>query len=104
MKKFTRYLARTLAILIVGFFAIFILEGFSPGFNWQDALSHLLLTVVILGITIVAWKWPRIGGWFFVILGGYYLLMILKDQWTNGLIIGLIPIITGILFLTDDKK
>ncbi|MDD5639566.1 MAG: hypothetical protein PHR47_02045 [Candidatus Pacebacteria bacterium] len=103
MKKIIYYLSRTLAVLIVGFFALFILEGFSPDFGWQDGLMHALLTVVILGITIVAWKWPKIGGWFFVALGTYYLVFSFRE-WQSGLIIGIIPLFTGILFLVEGFK
>jgi len=53
MKKFIYYLPRILSILIVVFLAMFILEGFSPGFGWQDFLVHLLMTLSALGATIL---------------------------------------------------
>ncbi|MFA5080347.1 MAG: hypothetical protein WC472_01845 [Candidatus Paceibacterota bacterium] len=104
MKKIIYYLSRTLAVLIVGFFALFILEGFSPDFGWQSSLMHALVTFVILGITIIAWKWPKIGGWFFVALGVYYLAVSFNNEWQSGLIIGIIPLFTGILFLVEGFK
>ncbi len=104
MEKFIYFLPRVLSILIVSFFAVFILEGFSPEFGWQDSLMHLLVALIALGAAIVAWKWPKIGGWIFVLLGLKYLLMIFNSQWWNGLIIGGIPLSTGILFLVEGFK
>lgn len=101
MKKFIYYLPRILTILIVVFMAIFILEGFSPGFGWQDSLMHLLMTLIALGATILAWKRPKIGGWIFVLLGLKYLLLIFRQQWWNGIIVGGILLLTGILFLME---
>jgi type II secretory pathway component PulF len=102
MKKIIYYLPRALAILIVAFLSIFILEGFGPEYGWQDSLMHLLVALIALGAAIAAWKWPKIGGWIFVLLGLKYLLIIFTPQglW-NGAIIGGIPLITGILFLIE---
>jgi hypothetical protein len=83
---------------------MFILEGFSPGFGWQDSLMHLLMALIALGATIVAWKWPKIGGWIFILLGLKLLLMIFNEQswsWINVMIIGGIPLLTAILFLIE---
>ena len=107
MEKFLYYFPRVLSILIVCFFAIFILEGFSPDFGWQDSIMHLIVALIALGITILAWKKPKIGGWFFIIFGVWYLFSIFNSGWYGGLIIGGIPLIAGILFLIQgfkDKK
>ncbi|MCK9578498.1 hypothetical protein M0R01_03335 [bacterium] len=105
MNKIIYYSSRILSIVIVGFFALFILEGFSPEFTWQDSLSHLVITLVVLGATIVAWKKPVIGCWFFIILGLYYLIFIsAPQQYWQGILIGGIPLLTGILFLIEATK
>jgi len=102
MKKFIYYLSRILAILIVAFLAMFILEGFSPEFGWQDSLYHLIITLIVLGGTILAWKRPKIGGWIFILLGLLvYLNMIFRPQWWGVIIIGGILLLTGILFLME---
>jgi len=102
MKKFIYYLPRILAILIVAFLAPFILEGFGPEFGWQDSLYHLIITLIVLGATILAWKRSKIGGWIFILLGLLiYLNLIFRQQWWGGIIIGGIPLLTGILFLTE---
>lgn len=104
MKTFIYYLPRTLSMLIVLFFAMFILEGFSPDFGWQDSLAHLILTLVFLAVTIVAWKWPGIGGWIFAAAGIFYLYDNFNLQRPDILIIGGIPLITGILFLAEGLR
>lgn len=101
MKKIIYYLPRILSILIVAFLAMFILEGFSPGFSWQDSLMHLLMTFSALGATILAWKRLKFGGWIFVLLGLTYLLLSFRQQWWDGIIIGGVPLLTGILFLAE---
>ena len=104
MKKFISYLQRVLAILIVVFFALFILEGFGPDFGWQASVMHAVLALVALAATIVAWKWPKIGGWIFVAFGIYYFLMIFRSQEWNSSFVGGIPLLTGILFLIEGFK
>jgi hypothetical protein len=54
---------------------------------------HLLVALVALGATIAAWKWPKIGGWVFVLFGLRFLLpMALYAQPWSGLIIGGVPL------------
>lgn len=74
MEKFIYYLPRALAILIVALLSIFILEGFGPEYGWQDSLMHLLVALVALGAAIAAWKWPKIGGWVFVLFASAFRL------------------------------
>ncbi len=104
MKKFIYYLPRISAILIVAFLTIFILEGFSPGFGWQDSLMHLLMVLIALGATILTWKRPQIGGWIFVLLGFKYLLLIFRQFWWGSIIIGGILLLISILFLIEGFK
>lgn len=100
MKKITHYLPRVLAVLIVLFFGVFILEGFGPGFGWQDLISHLLPTLIVLAITIMAWKRPKIGGWLFIGMGVFAGLFFHPFIF-NGLAFGGVFALTGILFLAD---
>lgn len=101
MKKFLFWLPRVLAILIVIFFALFILEGFGPDFGWQASAAHAVVALIALGATILAWKRPQVGGWLFVAFGIYYLSMAFNSwEWT-GLLVGGVPLLTGILFLVE---
>ncbi len=104
MKKVIFYLPRILSILIVAFFAMFILEGFGPDFGWQDSVAHLAITLIILIITIIAWRWPKIGGWIFIFLGLRFFPSIFSSNWPTGLFVGGVPLIIGILFLIEGFK
>lgn len=104
MKKFIYYLPRVLAIMTFAFFAIFILEGFSPDFGWQDSLSHALVALLVLISTVVAWKWPKIGGWIFVLFGLKFASAIFSQEWLSGLVIGGVPLLTGTLFLVEGYR
>jgi hypothetical protein len=35
---------------------------------------HLLVALVALGAAIAAWKWPKIGGWVFVLFASAFRL------------------------------
>ena len=104
MKNFLYYVPRALAIIIVAFFGIFILEGFSPQFGWMDSFMHLMLALAALGATIIAWKKPKIGCWIFILFGAWFLITNFDNHWRDGLIIGGVPLLTGILFLIEGFK
>lgn len=104
MNKSIFYLPRILAIIIVAFLAIFVWEVLGSEFNWQNAVGPLLLLLIVLVFAIVAWKWPKVGGWFFVLMGCYYLFLIFQSQWWGGVVIGGLPLLTGILFLVEGFK
>jgi len=101
MQKFLYVLPRALAILMVGFTAIFILEGFSPEFSIGDALSHAVLTFVIAVATAVAWKWPKYGGWIFFLIAFPFMTPLLRGDFEGASMIGLVPLLTGILFIRE---
>lgn len=100
MKKIIYYLPRIITVLIVAFFAMFIFEGFSPEFKWQDSMFHLITALIVLAITIMAWKLPKVGGVVFVVLGLFLCFFIHPLLW-NGIIIGGATLITGFLFLIN---
>ncbi len=104
MMKYLKYFSRSLSVVIVGFFALFIAEGFGPEFGWQDSLSHAVMALVVLAFTILAWKKPAYGGWVFVAVGVLYELSVIRAGWYGGLFLGLVPIITGSAFLFESYK
>jgi hypothetical protein len=86
------------------FFAIFILEGFSPSFSWQSALIHLIMTIFVAGISFLAWKKPRYGGICFIILGLLYTVNFSGSGITLAKsVILAFPIITGVLFILQSQ-
>lgn len=101
--KILYWAPRILSILIITFFALFILEGFSPGFGWRDSVMALLITLVAIVATVISWKRPNIGGWLFILFGIFWVIM-LHTRLLNCLVIGGMPIITGILFLLEKNN
>lgn len=103
MKKIIHYLPRILSALLVVFFGLFILEGFDPSFHWQDSVMHLIITLIVLIPTIIAWKNPRVGGWLFVLLG-ILAMFFVRPPVYNGLIFGGVFFLTSALFIADGRK
>lgn len=84
------------------FLSMFILEGIGPDFGWMDSLMHGLVALVAFIATVVAWKWPKIGGWIFVLAGIKFLLPSFWNakSWLDWALSS-IPICIGILFLLE---
>jgi len=103
MKKLIHYTPRILTALLTLFFALFILEGFSNGFNPVDFWPNLIVTIFMASITYTAWKHPKIGGSIFVVLGIFFVLFF-HGSLLIGLLIGGITSMSGVLFLVDDYE
>lgn len=97
MPKLLTYAARTLAVLTTAFFAVFILEGFGPDFTWRDSAMHLLVALVVLAATVLAWKRPKAGGSMFLALGVGW-LSLLGLTATAAVVAG-VHLLAGVLFL-----
>jgi hypothetical protein len=102
MAKVAYYLPRIIAILCVLLASVFIAEGLAPGFSLIDAVMHLAIALVVLAATVVAWKWPKIGGWLFLLLGlAVFNLNYQRGNAIVGLIAGGVPFLAGVLFLVE---
>ena len=99
MKKIAFYLPRILVLILAAFFGIFIIEDLGSGFFLWDTAMHSTATIIILAATIVAWKWPKIGGWIFVAMGIFFCFFFHPFLW--GLNLGLVPLAIGMLFLAE---
>ncbi|MFA5030972.1 MAG: hypothetical protein WC495_05285 [Patescibacteria group bacterium] len=88
MKKFLYWAPRILSILLVVFISLFSLDIFDGSYiGWEIVLGfviHLLPVFVAIMFIIIAWKWEKIGGSLFILLGiafvfigGYELIAIL---------------------------
>jgi hypothetical protein len=102
MAKPVYFIPRILSVLFVMLAAAFIAEGFTPAFNWGDSLMHLAITLVVVAATIVAWRWPKFGGWFWLLIGlSVWELNIRRGNVGPALIVGGLPFLTGVLFLIE---
>lgn len=107
--KFLYWTPRILSILFILFLALFSLDVISPelGF-WQIAaglLIHNLPAIVLLIVTMVAWRHEWVGGVVFILAGLGYSAMVLSGEvpWYTALSWSLIiagpAVLLGILFL-----
>ncbi len=109
---------RVLCILAILFVSLFALDSFQEGLSiWQQLgifLMHLIPSFVLIVLLLIAWKWEKIGGIIFMIIGIGFSPFIFKhnynmnhDVWMS---IGIISIITipfivvGILFVISHYK
>ncbi|MFA7654101.1 MAG: hypothetical protein WCX97_03615 [Candidatus Magasanikbacteria bacterium] len=101
MKKFLYYFPRALSIILVGFFALFIAEGFDPEFGWQSGAAHAVLALVVGLLVVFTWRHPKVGGWVFVAMGVWHWWSVVRAGWYSGLFLGSVPILIGVLFLVE---
>lgn len=97
---------RVLGILTAIFVSIFSLDVFGAGYNfWQTVIAlamHLIPTLVIVIILLIAWRWERIGGFLFIALGVLYVLLFWDPtRWPAYLLISGPLFLVGILFILD---
>jgi len=106
MKKFLYWLPRILSILFICFLTLFSLDVFEIDAPWYQLLLgflvHSIPSIVLGGVTILAWKKPKIGGWFFVAAG--LALAILTRFNLMSVTIYVPPVLVGALYLLSVEK
>jgi hypothetical protein len=107
-EKILLWVPRILAICFIIFMSVFALDVFGEYKFPQVLLAllmHLIPALVLIGITVLAWKKPFIGGIVFLVLAGIFTIFfkLYKDP-ISFLIIGIPTIITGILFILNRKQ
>jgi len=107
MKKFLYWAPRILSISLAVFISIFALDVFDGEYSgWRLALAfiiHLLPTIVTAIFIAIAWKWEKIGGWFFLGLGLAF-IYIGGFEPMAIFIVTLPLLITGAMFLLHHYK
>lgn len=100
MNKILYWLPRVLGIGFILFISMFSLDVFSEYSGWAIVLPlvmHLLPSLLLLGVVILASKNEVLGGWLFVAAG--VLLFALSDF--ESIIVSLPAIAIGALFLAS---
>lgn len=103
-RRWLSWLARTLAISFALLISLIALDVFSMGLSPGDALLalliHLIPTLIILLVLLVAWRWEGIGGLLFIVLGFAYVgaTWSVDRIWVYALISGPLLLI-GLLFV-----
>lgn len=99
-----------MSILFIIFVSLFALDVFGEGLTWWQAIAalliHLIPSYVLVGVTVLAWKKPLIGGLLFVAVG--LILSWGTDNLYQSVILIVPPIFTGLMFeldyfIRDDK-
>jgi hypothetical protein len=112
------WLPRIVAILAILFISLFAMDSFSPDLTPGKQLLgfaiHLIPSIILLIILVVAWKWEIIGGIIFIVIGaGLSPFIFSKNFQVNHsvwmsiiVILGItIPlIVVGILFIISYFK
>jgi len=118
MKTSTRifhWLPRVICILAILFVSIFAADAFAPGLTiWQQLgafFIHLIPSFILVAFLILSWKWEKIGGVIFILLGLGLSPFIFQHNYgmnqSIGMSLGIILMITfpffivGILFIVS---
>ena len=121
MKTSTKVLiwtARILFILVILLISLFALDSFSPERSfWQNTaafLVHLIPSIILLAVLIIAWKWEKIGGIIVVFVGlaaGIFLFIFnykrnhsVATSIYVTLTIAMPLVLAGILFITSHYR
>jgi hypothetical protein len=71
--KFFHYTPRIIGILAILFVSMFALDAFNEAYTLKEQIlgfaMHLIPSYILLVMLIIAWKWERIGGIIFIIIG-----------------------------------
>lgn len=116
--KVLHWTPRIICILAIMFLSLFALDSFAPHLTiWQQIrafLMHLIPSIVLLILLIIAWKWEFIGGIIFSLIGLGFSPVIFAHNykmnhsvWMSLGIICMITLpffITGILFIVNHFK
>lgn len=102
MQKILFYLARALTIVNVIYIVFYISLNPPPGFEGTYSTAHVLLTLLVIGISIAAWKLPMMGGVLYFIFGFRFYIMIARPgNATPGLVILGVLMLTAALFIWE---
>src|SRR5574341_420698 len=102
LKQTLFWTPRLVTILFIAFISLFALDVFSEVYSpWETMVAltmHLLPSIVLTIILILAWKWEWIGGVLYLIAG--FVLWVTTDP-SGGLawflLVGM-PFLLGVLF------
>ena len=91
---------RILGILFAVFISIFALDVFTEGYGFWETVVALVMHLVV--VLLIAWRWERVGGVLFLLLGALYIVMFWdRGHWTAYLLISGPLFLIGALFLVD---
>lgn len=101
-------LPRILAILYIGFLAIFAFDVFVPGKPTLEIIGafliHLMPNYLLLAALLIAWKKEKVGGFLFILLGIFFTVFFRTyTAIPNFLIVSFPVFVIGVLFLVHSR-
>lgn len=118
-KKYTQigWIARILMLFIITFVSLFALDSFDQQLTMIEQLTgfliHLIPSLILVAMWIIAWKKPALGGYAFLILGlvlAPYLFVgnyssnhSILNSLSTVLVIPFPILLAGILFIWSSK-
>ncbi len=107
--KLIYWIPRWIGILYILFLSLFTLDAFTAGAGfWNNILAfliHMLPSIFVLIVLILAWRWPLAGGFLFFGLSVLFLLFFRHYRFLNIALIFEGPLLlTAILFFVDGRK
>lgn len=113
--KILYWVPRILCILTILFVSMFASDAFSPQNTvWQNIVSlfmHLLPSIILIIVLVIAWKWELVGGIILTIMGlafstGVFLINMKRfhsvgKSLGNAVILCLPFVVSGILFIVN---
>ncbi len=106
LKQLLFWTLRVLGILFAAFVTTFAFDVFGEGYGFPEIIlalvMHLIPTLVVLTLVVIAWRWEAVGGLLLIALGAWYLIGSWgRFGWSTYLVISGPLFLTGVLFLTD---
>ncbi len=91
------WVAKILSIALVLWWTYFVFA--SHGFSFVSFVESSV-PLVVLAITIVAWRWNTLGGILFIIVAAFYVFLVWGAAQTETyLLVSGPPALTGLLFI-----
>lgn len=104
-RGFIFWTPRILAVLFIGFIAIFALDVFSEDSTFSETIIalfvHLIPNYILIILLVISSKWPMIGGGLHIALGIGYIVMIWNNFEWGALIIAIALFVIGGLFIAQ---
>jgi hypothetical protein len=109
MNKTLHWAPRIIAIIYIVFLSLFAMDVFGEGYSFLETIvalfMHLIPTLLLTAITVLAWKKEKIGGIAFIALGIIFTIFFSTHREIMAFLLISLPVLTiGILFLLNHFK
>lgn len=98
-KKILHWSPRIGSLFFLFLFIFGVFESLRNNPGTLEIIFSLILTLIIIFIVILSWKFEYFGGVFFILFGFYYLFLVHNLARRSFLYFGIVSLITGIMFI-----